>query len=104
LRENLVIGGLPLAGLVFDSAGNLYGTTAAGGNISSAQYPAGLGTVFKLSPGSGGKWEETILHDFGSIADGAAPEGGLYLDNSGNLFGTTAGDANGGSVVFEITP
>ncbi len=96
-------GGLPVAGLVIES-GNLYGTTQLGGDVPNRQYSDGLGTVFELSPSSDGPWVETIIHNFGSSTDGASPQGGLHLDNFGNLFGTTAGDANGGSVVFEITP
>jgi uncharacterized repeat protein (TIGR03803 family) len=89
----------PLGPLVFDKAGNLYGTTAFGG---SAQ--CGCGVVFKLTPGSNGKWKYTRLHAF-IASDGYEPAAGLIIDSRGNLYGTTAvGGKYGGGVVFEITP
>jgi uncharacterized repeat protein (TIGR03803 family) len=87
----------PQAGLIFDTAGNLYGTTPGGG-------AAGLGVVFKLVPNSNGKWKETVLHSFFDHP-GADPFPGVIFDAKGNLYGTTAGDTTKtfGSV-FEITP
>jgi len=73
-------GGHSFAGLVRDAAGNLYGTTEVGGT-------AGFGTVFKIDPAG----NETIIHNFmGPPGDGAVPTGGLVLDASGNLHGTTS--------------
>lgn len=98
-------GAFPQSGLVMDSAGNLYGTTVVGGNVSDPLDNQGLGTVFELSPASGGEWTESVLHNFQLGLDGALPVSGLVMDNSGNLFGATAGNAyEGGSVVYEITP
>jgi uncharacterized repeat protein (TIGR03803 family) len=97
-------GAFPLAGLVMDSSGNLYGTTDVGGNASNAQYDLGFGTVFELSPTSGGEWTESVLHNFQMESDGGFPQSGLLLDGSGNFFGATAGDAYTGSVVYELTP
>jgi len=74
-------GARPVAGLTIDSAGNLYGTTGAGGAY-------GEGTVYKLTPEGGGEWSEAILYSF-SGADGMNPEAGVTLDKSGNLYGTT---------------
>jgi len=86
------------AGVVMDKAGNLYGTTIAGGS------GCGCGVVYKLSPGARGKWTYTVLHTF-SGGDGAQPDANLILDDKGNLYGTTAtGGAYGGGVVFEIIP
>jgi uncharacterized repeat protein (TIGR03803 family) len=77
-------GNIPRGPFVFDSAGNLYGATQAGGTL-------GNGTVFELSPASGGAWTFTKLHDFaGWPTDGIQPEGGLIIDPAGNLYGTTA--------------
>jgi len=80
--------------LVFDQAGNIYGTTGSGGNS--------FGTVYELTP-SGGGWTESVLYAF-SHSDGDAPTGGVILDNAGNLYGTTN---NGGlfdfGTVFELT-
>jgi uncharacterized repeat protein (TIGR03803 family) len=87
----------PYAGLILDGAGNLYGTTIQGG---SSQY--GNGTVFELTPASGGGWSETVLHNFNG-KDGSEPWAGLVLDATGNLYGTTAyGGPNGGGTVFKI--
>jgi uncharacterized repeat protein (TIGR03803 family) len=91
----------PYAGLVFDSSGNLYGTTAAGGD--STACVGGCGTVFELTPQAGGAWTETVLHSFDST-DGYYPEANLILDASGNLYGSTpAGGAYGYGTVFELT-
>jgi uncharacterized repeat protein (TIGR03803 family) len=93
----------PAAGLIFDAAGNLYGTTVLGGDLSLCGGN-GCGVVFKLVPNSNGKWTETVLHRF-LDRPGAFPYAGLIFDASGNLYGTTFGDGNStlGSV-FEITP
>ena len=84
--------------LVFDSARNLYGTTAAGGTNNN-------GTVYELSPGGGGSWTETVLHSFGSGVDGVEPLGGVIVDADGNLFGTTSqGGVDGQGTAFELSP
>lgn len=92
----------PLGGLVFDQTGNLYGTTKDGGSPGCG---SGCGTVFELSPSSGGNWTESLLHRFAGGSDGAAPVAGLILDAAGNLYGTTphGGLADNGTV-FEVSP
>jgi len=87
----------PMAGVVFDSAGNLYGTTWAGGSNGS-------GTVFELTPSSGGNWVETVLYSFSGGADGGSPQTDLTWDAAGNLYGTTTYDGSGSGVVFELSP
>jgi uncharacterized repeat protein (TIGR03803 family) len=82
-------GGLPFAGLIRDSQGNLYGTTTQGGDLTCVA-PIGCGTVFKVDSSG----NETVLYAFSSGADGEYPYAGLYRDGSGNLYGTTV---NGGS-------
>jgi uncharacterized repeat protein (TIGR03803 family) len=84
----------PLAGLVFDKNGNLYGTTSDGGAHSA-------GTVFELTAAG----TEIVLYSFGSQpGDGANPYAGLVFDKKGNLYGTTvAGGADGHGTVFELT-
>jgi hypothetical protein len=103
-------GNYPEAGLVMDNAGNLYGTTAFGGNDSICNG-LGCGTVFELSPGPGGIWTERILYTFQDEADGAEPGSALVFDNAGNLYGTAAsgGDLTcnpsfGCGVVYELSP
>jgi uncharacterized repeat protein (TIGR03803 family) len=94
-------GGYPLAGLVFDAVGNLYGTTHSGGLTVNG----GNGTVFELLPQSGGGWREKILDRFNGYQDGGVPYGGVILDAAGNVFGTTnQGGAGAAGVVFEVTP
>jgi uncharacterized repeat protein (TIGR03803 family) len=86
----------PFAGLIFDQAGNLYGTTVGGGQ--------GSGTVFMLSP-SGSGWTESVLYSFSGGADGAQPFAGLIFDSSGNLYGATAfGGEGGAGTIFKMTP
>ncbi len=82
-------GDTPLGVLVFDAEGNLYGTTATGGNNDSgcsSAYGAGCGVVFKVTPSG----EETVLYAFTGPPDGATPVAGLVFDKGGNLYGTTA--------------
>lgn len=96
----------PDGSLIFDPQGNLYGTTNGGGAYGSdCNYP-GCGTVFELTPGSGGTWTETVLHSFNnSGGDGYQPYGNLVMDTAGNLYGTTSsGGAYGYGTVFEVTP
>jgi len=93
-----VDGVFPESGVIFDTTGNLYGTTYEGGAYNSS------GTVFKLTPGGGGTWTETVVHSFGNGRDGSNPEAGLIMDPSGNLYGTTnTGGTYGYGTVFEVT-
>jgi uncharacterized repeat protein (TIGR03803 family) len=89
----------PIAGVIFDSAGNLYGTTTGGGSYS-------YGTVYELSPQTGGGWTQTILHSFNNnLVDGYEPYAGLAMDSAGILYGTTrAGGGQDDGTVFELTP
>ena len=71
-------GSFPVASLLRDSAGNLYGTTENGGTF-------GQGVVFRLDPSG----KETVLHAFTGDRDGAAPVACLIHDRAGNFYGTT---------------
>jgi uncharacterized repeat protein (TIGR03803 family) len=106
-NENGRDGYAPYAGLIRDTAGNLYGTTFLGGN-GTCNYSEGqgCGTVFELTPRSGGGWREKILHNFNADGiDGIAAYAGLTLDAAGNLYGTTqGGGVHGYGTVFELTP
>jgi len=92
-------GAYPLGALTADAAGNFYGVTYAGGHHD-------CGTVFELTPGSGGGWTESVLYSFcanGSEFDGSGPTGKLVFDASGNLYGVTqSGGHGGGGVVFQL--
>ncbi len=102
-RTSCADGEFPTAGLVADSAGNLYGTTKAGGAHAS-------GTVFRLTlHKSTGRWSETVLYSFCAesfCADGGNVLAGLINDRSGNFYGTTQSGGHGryaaGGAVFKL--
>jgi len=95
-----VYSGYPYSGLVFDFAGNAYGTAVGGG--------AGYGTIYQLVPSQSG-WTANLLYSFDNIT-GASPSGPLVLDDAGNLYGTAtyggsmAGfcQSSGCGTVFEL--
>jgi uncharacterized repeat protein (TIGR03803 family) len=92
-------GANPEGGLIFDSKGNLFGTTAAGGSNNS-------GTVFELTPSSDFSWTENVIYTFSGGSTGGVPVSPLIFDNSGNIFGTTAAGRNENcscGVVFELS-
>lgn len=88
----------PSGGLTFDTDGNLYGATVHGGGTGKD------GIIFQLTPASGGVWTEHLLHAFGGTGDGNEPVGGLVFDSKGNLYGAASGGEKGGGVVFELSP
>lgn len=93
-------GARPVAGLIADASGTLYGTT-------SGSSGAGYGTVFKLTPRKDGTYTESVLYTFGSgrITDGAVPYAPLVMGSAGVLYGTTTeGGAFAGGTVFKLTP
>src|ERR1700722_6687292 len=91
-------GSYPMAGLISDAAGNLYGTSAGGGTH-------GGGVVFKLVKNSSGHWTESVLHNFGATGDGHQPVAGLVFDAVGNLYGTTiSGGLDAAGTVFKLAP
>lgn len=84
----------PFSGVVFDTAGRLYGTTEGG---------SGLGTIYQLVPSNGG-WVENTLIELDATT-GTHPYGTLIVDQSGNFYGTAPGEGpNGGGTVFELSP
>lgn len=93
-------GVFPDAGMVLDRNGALYGTTPVGG-------PFGGGNVYKLAR-AGGRYQETILHDFGGGADGKYSAAPVTLRAHGAIYGTTGGGGNGCQngcgIVFKLTP
>ena len=93
-------GATPLANLLLDKNGNLYGTTYAGGT-------PGEGVVFQLKPPSAGSsnWTESVLYTFSGGADGSEPASTLITDRQGNLYGTTTGGGSGVvGTVFKLAP
>jgi uncharacterized repeat protein (TIGR03803 family) len=90
-------GAVPVAGLVEDKNGDLYGTTEYGGAEN-------VGTVFKLTPAGSGAYTESVLYAFAGGNDGALPVAGLIAEQ-GALYGTTSsgGSANQGTI-FKLTP
>jgi hypothetical protein len=111
-------GASPAGGLVIDSAGNLYGTTAYGGtgNCVLLGTLMGCGTVFEMSPPkqNGGKWTERVLYSFPTAKQGYLPNGDLVSDSAGNLYGATEFGGGFGTTcngfyrycgaVFELSP
>jgi len=94
-------GQMPVAGLVMDAAGNLYGTTFHGGRDDA-------GVAFELAKNGSG-WTYKVLHQFCALSnctDGGSPWANLIVDVHGNLFGTTSGGGNSsdGGVVFMLSP
>lgn len=101
-QDNGIDGHHPIAGVIFDAAGSLYGTTAYG--PTSGYDNEGLGIVFQLVPDTNGTWGEKLLYSFNS---GGNPYAGLILDAAGNLYGTTLYGGSGDSFlgnVFQLTP
>jgi uncharacterized repeat protein (TIGR03803 family) len=86
----------PYANVIFDSAGNLYGTAEVGGKGDG-------GIAFELTP-VGKRWKSTILYNFPSNGNGSLPNTGLVMDSAGNLYGTTAGNTQHDGTVFQLIP
>jgi uncharacterized repeat protein (TIGR03803 family) len=115
--QNVPDGATPVGALVFDKARNLYGATRDGGSSSCVSVQQ-CGTVYRLAPPAkkSDPWTETVLYTFKGNAsqDGASPEGGLVIDASGNLYGTTGyggtgnctvlGTLMGCGTVYELSP
>jgi len=96
-------GGKPSGSLIFDKAGNIYGTTRTGGSPNCKNAPCG--TVFELIPGSNGTWTESLIYVFANLKDGAYPYAGVIMDGAGNLYGMThEGGAHDLGTVFELSP
>jgi uncharacterized repeat protein (TIGR03803 family) len=88
-------GGRPEGGVILDSAGNLYGTTYAGGIVNIQQDNYGYGTIFELTPAGSG-WTENVLYAFTGVgSNGQNPAAGLTWDGAGSFYGTTAQGGGG---------
>lgn len=100
-------GSRPYSGLVFDAAGNLFGTTELGGSSVCSSF-AGCGLIFELSP-AGQSWTKSTVHVFTGGQDGRNPYSGLTADGAGNMYGTTSAGGsflcgNGCGAVYQLTP
>jgi len=94
-------GAAPEAGVVLDTAGNVYGSTTSGG--TGTECSNGCGTVYQLMPSNGG-WVENVLVNFDET-NGYGPFDSLIVDASGNVYGTAPyGGQNGDGVVFKLAP
>ena len=118
--QNCADGNDPTSTVIFDGAGNLYGTACSGGANGQGVPSAcgdgfdGYGVVFELSPkpgggcpsgsNSGNGWCETVLYSFMSTPDGASPFSGLTFDPTGNLYGTTYGGGSGVRNGLRVVP
>jgi|SRR5580692_1037116 uncharacterized repeat protein (TIGR03803 family) len=111
-------GNTPQGGVIFDPAGNLYGTTAYGGtgNCILLGTKTGCGTVYQMQPprSKRGAWTEKVLYSFKGGKDGQLPQGELVFDRAGNIYGATQYGGGYGScnapfyqhcgTVFEVSP
>jgi len=97
-------GAIPVSGVVFDGAGNLYGTTEYGGTGKAGGL--GGGTAYELQRKPDGTWEHQVLHSFPAFnGDGMLVYAGLVMDKQGNLYGATAqGGAATCGTIFKLTP
>jgi uncharacterized repeat protein (TIGR03803 family) len=98
-------GAVPVAGLMFDLIGDLYGTTELGGSLAAGDLGQGGGAVFELTPTQTG-YSESIPYEFQGPAngDGYFPQCALIADRNGNLYGTTSfGGLNGDGIVFKLS-
>ena len=103
-----VDGSFPNGDLIMDKAGNIYGTTNAGGGYRPG-YGSG-GTVFELARASNGPWSYATVFSFNNKGGGSYPNAGLAMDAAGNLYGTTIGtnydtgkEVGGDGIVFKLT-
>jgi len=106
-------GAEPVAGVVVDAKGAVYGSTSDQSGSLVGGNP-GHGTIFKLTPPAAGKtsWTKTLVHRFSGGADGGLPVSDLVMDSKGALYGTAetggfignGGNSDGNGVVFKLTP
>jgi uncharacterized repeat protein (TIGR03803 family) len=90
----------PISTLVFDAAGDLYGTTSEGGAAGCS-----CGTIFKLTPGGHGNWKTSVPYRFKGVPDSGFAYNGMATDAAGNFYGTTVrGGADNEGAVFQFTP
>jgi uncharacterized repeat protein (TIGR03803 family) len=97
----------PTTGVIFDAAGNLYGTTFEGDSKTCNNNEFGCGVVFEMSPQANGTWSYNVIYAFTGGADGLHPSTQLVFDAAGNLYGATFGPVNTHAsygTVYELSP
>jgi uncharacterized repeat protein (TIGR03803 family) len=93
-------GASPISNLVFDQAGNLFGTTSEGGAPGCS-----CGTIFKLTHGVSGSWTESVAYAFKGAPDGAFAYNGLVADSAGNFYGATVhGGVDAEGAIYQFRP
>jgi len=97
------MGSNPEGPVTFDESGNMYGTTAFGGDLNCSGG-FGCGVVFELSPQTGGTWTYTNLYSFQGGSDGAEPMCLLVFDTNGNLYGTASTGFSVAGSAFRLSP
>lgn len=104
---NAATGHGPENGVIFDAAGNLYGTTFEGGNEACNNLEFGCGVVFEMSPKANGTWSYNVIYEFTGGSDGLHPSTQLVFDGVGNLYGATFGPSQTNAsygTVYELSP
>jgi uncharacterized repeat protein (TIGR03803 family) len=106
--QNSPDGASPVAGVILDASGNLYGTTQFGGISVPGCERSTCGVVYELTPPSapGASWTESVLYEFQGFPDGSQPMSRLVFDGAGNLYGTTyaGGALYGQGSIFQLAP